>query len=82
MILMPKEFISRGMDIQADMLFNSTLPDEKFEKERGIVIEEIGKGADRPGQQVENHFLRTFFAHTPLRTPGAGDGFHHFPFKA
>ena len=72
MILMPKEFISQGMDIQADMLFNSTLPDEKFEKERGIVIEEIGKGADRPGQQVDNHFLRTFFAHTPYERPVLG----------
>lgn len=72
MILMPKEFIGQGMDIQADMLFNSTLPDEKFEKERGIVIEEIGKGADRPGQQVDNHFLRTFFAHTPYERPVLG----------
>jgi len=48
MVLMPKEFIAQGMDIQADMLFNSTLPEEKFEKERGIVIEEIGRNADRP----------------------------------
>ncbi|MEP9411087.1 MAG: insulinase family protein, partial [Candidatus Brocadia sp.] len=52
MILMPKEYIAQGMDIQADMLFNSTLPEEKFEKERGIVIEEIGKSADRPEYQV------------------------------
>ena len=72
MILMPKEFIGQGMDIQADMLFNATLPDEKFEKERGIVIEEIGKGADRPGQQVDNHFLRTFFARTPYERPVLG----------
>ncbi len=72
MILMPNEFISQGMDIQADMLFNSTLPDEKFEKERGIVIEEIGKGADRTGQQVENHFLRIFFAQTPYERPVLG----------
>lgn len=72
MILMPKEFIAQGMDIQADMLFNSTLPDEKFEKERGIVIEEIGKSADRPEYQVNNHFLRTFYAGTPYERPVLG----------
>ena len=72
MILMPKEYIAQGMDIQADMLFNSTLPDEKFEKERGIVIEEIGKGADRPEHQVSNHFLKIFYAGTPYERPVLG----------
>ena len=72
MILMPKEYISQGMDIQADMLFNSILPKEKFEKERGIVIEEIGKGGNDPAQQAQNHFLRTFFANTPYERPVLG----------
>ncbi|MBM4064063.1 MAG: insulinase family protein [Planctomycetes bacterium] len=72
MILMPKEYIAQGMDIQADMIFNSTLPDEKFEKERGIVIEEIGKGADRPEHQVSNHFLKVFYAGTPYERPVLG----------
>ena len=72
MVLMPKEFIAQGMDIQADMLFNSTLPEEKFEKERGIVTEEIGRSADRPTYQVQNHFLRTFFAGTPYERPVLG----------
>ena len=72
MILMPKEYIAQGMDIQADMLFNSTLPDEKFEKERGIVIEEIGKDADRPEHQVSNQFLKVFYAGTPYERPVLG----------
>ncbi|MBS1259499.1 MAG: hypothetical protein MAG551_02571 [Candidatus Scalindua arabica] len=72
MILMPKEFIEQGMDIQADMLFNSTLPHEKFEKERGIVIEEIGKSADRPTTQVHNHFLRNLYSGTPYERPVLG----------
>jgi predicted Zn-dependent peptidase len=72
MILMPSEYIEQGMDIQADMLFNSTLPPEKFEKERGIVIEEIGKSADRPTTQVHNHFLRTLYSATPYERPVLG----------
>jgi len=72
MILMPREYIEQGMDIQADMLFNSILPPEKFEKERGIVIEEIGKSADRPTTQVHNHFLRTLYSGTPYERPVLG----------
>jgi predicted Zn-dependent peptidase len=72
MILMPREYIEQGMDIQADMLFNSTLPPGKFEKERGIVIEEIGKGADRPSTQVNNHFSKTLFSGTPYERPVLG----------
>ncbi len=72
MILMPEEYIEQGMDMQADMLFNSTLPPEKFEKERGIVIEEISKSADRPSTQVNNHFLRTLYAGTPYERPVLG----------
>ncbi|MDR4506504.1 MAG: insulinase family protein [Candidatus Scalindua sp.] len=72
MILMPKDYIEQGMDIQADMLFNSSLPPEKFEKERGIVIEEIGKDADSPTHQVSNHFIRTAFAGTPYGLPVIG----------
>ena len=41
MMVTPAENIKRGMEIQADMLFNSILPAEKFEKEKGIVLEEI-----------------------------------------
>lgn len=72
MILMPKEYIEQGMDIQADMLFNSILPPEKFEKERGIVIEEIGKSADSPTTQIHNHFLRTLYSGTPYERPVLG----------
>lgn len=42
-VLASSEHIARAIDIQEDMLFHSTVPVEKFEKERGIVIEEIGK---------------------------------------
>jgi predicted Zn-dependent peptidase len=37
------EDLDPALEIQADMLLNSTLPPDKFEKERGIIIEEMGK---------------------------------------
>ncbi|MCA9735683.1 insulinase family protein [candidate division KSB1 bacterium] len=82
MILMPKEYIAEGMDIQADMLFNSTLPAEKFEKERGIVIEEIGQDSDKATYQVQNQFLQTFFAGTNFSRPvlGTTSTIRHLPY--
>ena len=41
MMVTPAEHIEKGMEIQADMLFHSVLPVEKFEKEKGIVLEEL-----------------------------------------
>lgn len=64
MILLPSEFISQGMDIQADMIFNSTLPNTKFVKERGIVMEEIRKDRDREDYAVSNYFRRMNYGPT------------------
>lgn len=40
-MLVQKEYIIQILNIQADMLFNSILPEENLKKERDIVIEEI-----------------------------------------
>ncbi len=57
MILTPAEKIREGLEIQADMLFHSTLPDEKVEKERGIILEEIAKDRDQ-GSYLLDRALR------------------------
>jgi len=36
------------------------------------VIEEIGKGADLPSTQVNNHFSKTLFSGTPYERPVLG----------
>jgi predicted Zn-dependent peptidase len=43
MMTLPRRFLGRGLDLQSDMLFRSTLPHENFEKERGIILEELVK---------------------------------------
>lgn len=45
MLLAPRENFQRGFEILADMVFMSNLPEKKFEKERGIVMEEIARYA-------------------------------------
>jgi len=53
MVLVPAADLDGGMELQSQMLFHSTLPPEKFEKERGIVLEELALGEDDPAQAVE-----------------------------
>jgi len=52
MMVAPKEKLSQALDLQSDMLLHSTLPPDKFEKERGIVIEEIAKDQDNPDDRI------------------------------
>ncbi len=48
--LAAREEAARALDLQADMLFASTLPADTLERERGIVLNEIAK--DRSGEQA------------------------------
>ena len=64
MMLIQTEFAERGLDIQADMLLNSILPDEKFEKEKGIVLEELAQDKGRPGYMVTRAFREFAYAGT------------------
>ena len=43
MMVTPTDNIKKGMEIQADMLFNSILPKDKFEKEKEIGMVKEGK---------------------------------------
>ena len=55
MMVTPADNIKKGMEIQADMLFNSVLPEDKYEKEKGIVLEEIAQSISRPAEQIERN---------------------------
>jgi predicted Zn-dependent peptidase len=70
--LVPAEFLAEGMDIQTDMIFNSILPGDKFEKERGIVMEEIRKDRDRKEWAIGNAFRRMNYGSIGLGLPTIG----------
>lgn len=53
MLTVPSAYLGRGLDIQSDMLLHSTIPPEKFEKERGIILEELAKDIDNEQYQLE-----------------------------
>jgi len=72
LVVMPKEFIEQGMDIQSDQLFNSTLPEDQFPKERDIVVEEIKKDNDVVSNIAYDYFNSVKFAGTPYARPVIG----------
>ncbi|HEX7343640.1 MAG TPA: insulinase family protein, partial [bacterium] len=72
MILLEKSNFEKGLEIQADMLFHSILPPDKFEKEKGIVTEEIGKDEDGESYRVSRFFDQVLFAGTPYQWPILG----------
>ncbi len=72
MMVTPTEHIQSGMEIQADMLFNSILPEEKYDKEKGIVLEEIAQSLARPGTQIEMDIQSILFKGHSLSLPTLG----------
>ncbi len=72
MFVVPVENAKKGLEIQADMLFNSTLPIEKFEKEKGIVLEEISKSLANPNEQLERNTISILYNGHALSLPALG----------
>jgi len=72
MMVVPAENMKKGMEIQADMLFNSTLPDEKFEKEKGIVLEEISKSLANSSEQFGRNTISVLYPGHALSLPTLG----------
>lgn len=72
MLLVPTAELSAGMDLQSQMLFSSTLPPEKFEKERGIVLEELAQDADSPEGLDEARWEELLYAGSSFALPTLG----------
>jgi predicted Zn-dependent peptidase len=72
MALNHKTQIDQTLDIMSDMLFNSTFPEEKFEKEKGIVIEEIRKDFENNNFQLEMELRQAFYQNPPYSMPVIG----------
>ena len=72
MMVTPSENIEEGMKIQAGMLFDSILPEENFEKEKGIVLEEIAKSLANPQEQADRNIRDILFTGHALSLPTLG----------
>lgn len=67
-----KEDIPLALDVLADMLQNSTLPDEEIERERDVILQEIGMCADTPDDLVFDNYYETAYPGQALGAPILG----------
>ena len=72
MMVAPSDKIVKAMKIQSDMLFHSVLPPKKFEKEKGIVLEEIAKTLSDPSSQEERNVISILYHGHALSLPTLG----------
>lgn len=51
-----KEHLNKAMDIFADVVFNSTFPENEMEKEKEVILDEINTYRDTPADEVFDEF--------------------------
>ena len=67
-----KEDLALGADIIGDILTHSTFAPEELERERGVILQEIGQANDTPDDIVFDHFQETAYPGQPMGRPTLG----------
>ena len=67
-----KEDLALGADIIGDILTHSTFEPVELERERGVILQEIGQANDTPDDIVFDHFQETAFPDQPMGRPTLG----------
>lgn len=67
----PKDF-SKLAPLQIDVVLNSLIPDNAFELERLVVLEEIRRSDDNPRRRTFQRVIETAFERLPYRRPVLG----------
>jgi predicted Zn-dependent peptidase len=71
-----REDTALAADIIGDILTHSTFEPEELERERGVILQEIGQANDTPDDIIFDHFQLTAFPDQPMGRPvlGTEDG--------
>ena len=67
-----KEDMALGADIIGDILTHSSFDADEFERERGVILQEIGQANDTPDDIVFDHFQETAYPDQPMGRPVLG----------
>ena len=76
-----KEDTGLAADIIGDILTHSTFEPEEMERERGVILQEIGQANDTPDDIIFDHFQLTAFPDQPMgrATLGTEEGIRDMP---
>lgn len=79
-----KEDTELGADILGDILTHSTFEPEELERERGVILQEIGQANDTPDDIIFDHFQAAAYPTQPLGRAvlGTEDGIRNMPRNA
>ena len=67
-----KEDTVLAVDIIGDILTHSTFDPEELERERGVILQEIGQANDTPDDIIFDHFQETAYPSQPMGRPVLG----------
>ncbi|KXV71267.1 insulinase family protein [Acetobacter cerevisiae] len=67
-----KDNLDLGIDIIGDILTHSTFDPTEIERERGVILQEIGQANDTPDDVVFDHFQATAYPNQPMGRPTLG----------
>ena len=67
-----KEDVPLGLDILADILMNSSFDPAEFERERTVILQEIGQANDTPDDIIFDHFQERAFPDQAMGRPVLG----------
>jgi predicted Zn-dependent peptidase len=76
-----KEDAPLAVDIIGDILTHSTFETQELERERGVILQEIGQANDTPDDIIFDHFQEVAYPDQPLGRPilGSEDGIRQMP---
>lgn len=67
-----KEDLALAMDVLADIIQRPTMPDVEVERERGVILQEIGMTLDTPDDLVFDYYQETAYPDQALGAPILG----------
>jgi zinc protease len=69
---LPSDNALQALEILGDAVFNSTLPEEEYEKEMEVIRREFAMGRDNPDSELGKLIFQTAFIRHPYRHPVIG----------
>ncbi|HXA10020.1 MAG TPA: insulinase family protein, partial [Chthoniobacterales bacterium] len=69
----PKEGVTRALDILSDAMMNSTLPPAEYSKEQEVIRREFAMSYDDPDRMVGQLMFKTAYQRHPYRLPVIGE---------
>ena len=66
------EDLALGVDIIGDILSHSAFAPDEIERERGVILQEIGQANDTPDDIIFDHFQETAYPGQPMGRPTLG----------